>query len=203
MPGKLFQLTNVTKIYETGAGGFTALEGVTLNVNMGEFLGIVGKSGAGKTTMLNMLSGVSEITSGQVLFYPQERASGNGSLQPISISTLSQDELAAWRGQNMGIVYQSFELMPQLDLLNNVMMPQEFMGYYQSGISQERAMELLDMVELTEHAYKLPAHVSGGQKQRIAIARGHPRRGIDPSFFALSSHIRRSIGGWFDRQRPP
>jgi ABC-type lipoprotein export system ATPase subunit len=171
MPGKLFQLTNVTKIYETGAGGFTALEGVTLNVNMGEFLGIVGKSGAGKTTMLNMLSGVSEITSGQVLFYPQERASGNGSLQPISISTLSQDELAAWRGQNMGIVYQSFELMPQLDLLNNVMMPQEFMGYYQSGISQERAMELLDMVELTEHAYKLPAHVSGGQKQRIAIAR--------------------------------
>ena len=81
MPDKLFQLKDVTKIYETGAGGFTALKGVTLNVNMGEFLGIVGKSGAGKTTMLNMLSGVSEITSGQVLFYPQEQAFGNGSLR--------------------------------------------------------------------------------------------------------------------------
>ena len=77
----------------------------------------------------------------------------------------------AWRGTNMGIVYQSFELMPQLDLVNNVMLPQEFAGHFRPGISQERALELLDIVGLSEHAHKLPAHISGGQKQRVAIAR--------------------------------
>ena len=84
---------------------------------------------------------------------------------------MSQDELAVWRGHNLGIVYQSFELLPQINLLNNIMLPQEFVGYYRPGVSRERAMELLDIVELTEHAYKLPAHISGGQKQRVAIAR--------------------------------
>jgi ABC-type lipoprotein export system ATPase subunit len=92
-------------------------------------------------------------------------------LQPLSIGTLSQDELAVWRGTNLGIVYQSFELLPQLDLVNNIMLPQEFAGHYQPAISREKAMELLAIVELTEHAYKLPAHISGGQKQRVAIAR--------------------------------
>ena len=168
MSDTLFQLNNVSKIYKTGAGSFTALNGVSLDVKKGEFLGIVGKSGAGKTTLLNLLSGVSRISSGEVLFNPQ---SGNGRSQPISIGNLNQDELAVWRGHNMGIVYQSFELLPQLDLINNIMLPREFLGQYQAGISQEHALELLDMVELREHAYKIPAHISGGQKQRIAIAR--------------------------------
>ncbi len=168
MTESIFQLKNVAKIYETGAGGFTALNGVTFDVNKGEFLGIVGKSGAGKTTLLNMLSGVSRITSGEVLFYAQN---GDGRSHPISIGELNQDELAVWRGQNMGIVYQSFELLPQLDLINNIMLPREFAGQYQPGVSRERALELLDMVELRDHAYKIPAHVSGGQKQRVAIAR--------------------------------
>ncbi len=171
MPDTIFQLEDVVKTYTTGAGGFTALKGVTLKVRKGEFLGIIGKSGAGKTTLLNMLSGVSAISSGTVLFYPQEQLSDNGNLEPLSIGEMNQDELAVWRGRNMGIVYQSFELLPQLNLMNNIMLPQEFSGQYHAAISRQRAMELLEMVELGEHAYKLPAHISGGQKQRIAIAR--------------------------------
>ena len=171
MTDTILQLRDVKKIYNTGAGDFVALKGITLDVATGEFLGIVGKSGAGKTTLLNMISGVSEISSGEVLFVPPEQLSSNGDLKPVSIGTLNQDELAVWRGKNLGIVYQSFELLPQLDLVNNIMLPQEFAGHYQPAISREKAMELLEIVELTEHAYKLPAHISGGQKQRVAIAR--------------------------------
>jgi putative ABC transport system ATP-binding protein len=87
------------------------------------------------------------------------------------VQQLNQDDLALWRGQNVGIVYQSFELLPMLDLVENVMLPQDFSGYYQAGVSRERALELLDIVELSEHVHKIPAHVSGGQKQRVAIAR--------------------------------
>ncbi len=171
MSETIFNVQDVVKIYNTGAGGFTALKDVSFAVQKGEFLGIVGKSGAGKTTLLNMLSGVSEITSGKVLFTPQNGAQKNDADKLLSIGELSQDELSVWRGENMGIVYQSFELLPQLDLVDNIMLPQEFAGRYQAGISRERALALLDIVELSEHANKLPAHISGGQKQRVAIAR--------------------------------
>ena len=171
MTETIFNVQDVVKIYNTGAGGFTALDGISFDVAKGEFLGIIGKSGAGKTTLLNMLSGVSEITSGKVLFTPQIQSKKNGDGQLLSVGEMSQDELSTWRGENMGIVYQSFELLPQLDLVDNIMLPQEFAGQYQAGISRERALALLDIVELSEHAYKLPAHISGGQKQRVAIAR--------------------------------
>ncbi|MFO7681545.1 MAG: ATP-binding cassette domain-containing protein [Chloroflexota bacterium] len=171
MTETIFQLKDVVKIYHTGAGGFEALNGVSFDVKRGELLGVIGKSGAGKTTLLNMISGVSAITSGEVLFYPPEQIGQNGRSPVQSIGKMSQDELSVWRGQNMGIVYQSFELMPQLDLVNNIMLPLDFAGRYQPGVSRERALALLDIVELSEHAYKLPAHISGGQKQRVAIAR--------------------------------
>jgi putative ABC transport system ATP-binding protein len=161
-------LRGVRKVYETGSGDFVALKDINVDILPGEFLGIVGKSGAGKTTLLNMISGVSVITSGEVLFYPPE---GVVPELPLQIGRMSQDELAAWRGENMGIVYQSFELMPQLNLVDNIMLPQEFAGHFRRGLSQEEALHLLDIVELSEHAYKLPAHISGGQKQRVAIAR--------------------------------
>ncbi|HID51675.1 MAG TPA: ATP-binding cassette domain-containing protein [Anaerolineae bacterium] len=170
-PDLIIRLQNVGKVYQTGSGDFTALKDISLDIAAGEFLGIIGKSGAGKTTLLNMIAGVSEITSGEVWFYPQGGEKGNGRVTPILLNNLKEDELAAWRGQNMGVVYQSFELLPQLDLVTNIMLPQDFAGLYQAKISRERAMELLDIVELTEHAYKLPAHISGGQKQRVAIAR--------------------------------
>jgi ABC-type lipoprotein export system ATPase subunit len=159
----ILQLRNVNKTYATGSGGFTALKNVNLNIHTSEFLGIIGKSGAGKTTLLNMISGVSEITSGEVLFQQA------GTTIPLHV--MSEDELALWRGHNLGIVYQSFELLPALDLVNNVMLPQDFSGLYQPAISRERALDLLELVEIKEHAYKLPAHISGGQKQRVAIAR--------------------------------
>ena len=171
MTETIFSVQDVVKIYNTGAGGFTALDGVSFDVQKGEFLGIIGKSGAGKTTLLNMLSGVSLITSGKVLFTQQKEDKKKKVGELVSIGEMSQDELSVWRGRNMGIVYQSFELMPQLDLVDNIMLPQEFAGQYQPGISRERALALLDIVELSEHANKLPAHISGGQKQRVAIAR--------------------------------
>ncbi len=170
-PPGIMQLREVVKTYKTGAGGFTAIKGINLDIHRGEFLGIIGKSGAGKTTLLNLISGVSRLTSGQILFYLQDQAGPSESDPFLSIGDMSQDELAAWRGTNMGIVYQSFELMPQLDLVNNIMLPQEFAGRFHPRISQERALELLDIVGLREHAHKLPAHISGGQKQRVAIAR--------------------------------
>ncbi len=167
----IISLRGVGKVYETGSGDFVALKDISMDVQAGEFLGIVGKSGAGKTTLLNMISGVSEISSGEALYFAPDKASQNGNGQPLSIGKMSQDELAVWRGENMGIVYQSFELMPQLNLVNNIMLPQEFAGRFQPGPSQEEALRLLDIVELSEHANKLPAHISGGQKQRVAIAR--------------------------------
>jgi putative ABC transport system ATP-binding protein len=148
-----------------------ALKSVDLEVNEGEFLGITGKSGAGKTTLLSMISGISQPTSGEIVYY----GGSNGSLRTngssIPIHALDEDELAKWRGDNLGIVYQSFELMPTLNLIENVMLPPDFSGSYHPIVSKEKALGLLELVDIVEHAYKIPAHISGGQKQRVAIAR--------------------------------
>ncbi|MDX1437129.1 MAG: ATP-binding cassette domain-containing protein [Anaerolineales bacterium] len=164
----IIQVRDVTKAYKTGEGQFLALKDVNMDVVLGEFLGITGKSGAGKTTLLNLISGVSDVTSGEVWF---NEPGGGQSASPVPIHTLSEDRLARWRGENVGIVYQSFELMPTLNLVENVMLPPDFLGEYRPVVSKERALELLDLVEIAEHAYKIPAHISGGQKQRVAIAR--------------------------------
>ena len=161
---KIIQLKEVAKIYPSVAGGFRALNGINLDIQPGEFLGILGKSGAGKTTLLNMISGVSHITSGSVSFY-------NGNGDGIPIHKMKEDQMALWRGSNIGIVYQSFELMPMLNLVDNVMLPQDFSGKFRPRASIEKALELLDTVGLSEHAYKQPGQISGGQKQRVAIAR--------------------------------
>lgn len=160
----IIQMREVVKAYETGAEPFVALRNVNLDIYQGEFLGITGKSGAGKTTLLNMVSGVSDLTSGEVQFL-------GGRNGPLSIHDLSEDKLAEWRGKNVGIVHQSFELIPNLSLLENIMLPPDFLGSYRPKLSIARAMELLELVEISEHAYKIPAHISGGQKQRVAIAR--------------------------------
>jgi ABC-type lipoprotein export system ATPase subunit len=164
----IIHLRDVVKAYSTGEGPFLALNDVNIDIQQGEFLGITGKSGAGKTTLLNMISGVSELTSGEVIFHGAD----NGSLtSAIPIQSLNEDELALWRGKNVGIIYQSFELMPTLNLVENVMLPPDFLGSSRPTIRKERALDLLEMVDIGEHAYKIPAHISGGQKQRVAIAR--------------------------------
>ncbi|MDJ0756358.1 MAG: ATP-binding cassette domain-containing protein [Ardenticatenaceae bacterium] len=160
----IFELNGVYKSYKIGAGEFSALKNISFNIYPGEFLGIVGRSGAGKSTLLNMITGVSKLTAGEVLYHNLHSGT-------VSIHDLTQDELAVWRGLNVGIVYQSFELMPMLDLVNNIILPQDFSGLYRSATSPGLAIDLLRQVEIEDHAYKIPAHISGGQKQRVAIAR--------------------------------
>lgn len=176
----IIQMQDVMKTYNTGDVPFVALNNVNIDIKQGEFLGITGKSGAGKTTLINMISGVSELTSGNILFHwvgsemsppsalPKR---GRGQNPSIPIQSLNEDKLALWRGENLGIIYQSFELMPTLNLVENVMLPPDFLGAYQPLISKTKALELLELVEIADHAYKIPAHISGGQKQRVAIAR--------------------------------
>ncbi len=170
-PQPLIRMRDVVKSYATGEGPFIALRDINLEINPGEFLGITGKSGAGKTTLLNMISGVSELTSGEVLFTRNSDKNGASAHKSISIHTLNEDAMAQWRGENIGIVYQSFELIPTLNLVQNVMMPPDFAGSYRPRRSKTKALELLELVDILEHAYKIPAHISGGQKQRVAIAR--------------------------------
>jgi putative ABC transport system ATP-binding protein len=155
----LVRLDNVVKTYRTKAGDFDALRGITLNVEQGQFVGIAGKSGAGKSTLVNMISGIDHLTSGQVW------------VQDVPVHALREGQTAAWRGRNVGIVYQSFELMPTLSLLDNVMLPMDFCGLYHPQASRERARSLLEQVGLTDHVDKPPTKISGGQQQRVAIAR--------------------------------
>jgi putative ABC transport system ATP-binding protein len=156
-------MRDVVKVYSTAAGEFEALRNINMQVGRGEFLGIVGKSGAGKSTLLNMITGVDELTSGEVL------VNSNGS--PISVHQMTEDEIALWRGKTMGVVFQSFQLLPMLTLVENITLPMDLCGNFKPKESRERALELLRLVEIEEHADKLPAFISGGQQQRVAIAR--------------------------------
>ena len=159
----IIQIRDLVKIYCTAAGEFTALSHINTDVKEGEFLGIIGKSGAGKSTLLNMINGVDRLTSGDVIV----RTDG----KDVSVHELNEDQLALWRGQTMGIVYQSFQLLPMLTLVENITLPIDLSGNYKPREARERAMELLQLVELEEHANKLPAYISGGEQQRVAIAR--------------------------------
>ena len=156
-------MRDVVKVYSTAAGDFSALRGINMQVGAGEFLGIVGKSGAGKSTLLNMITGVDDLTSGEVI------VNSNGS--PVSIHEMSEDEIALWRGKTLGVVFQSFQLLPMLTLIENITLPMDLCGNFNPKESRERALELLRLVEIEEHADKLPAYISGGQQQRVAIAR--------------------------------
>jgi putative ABC transport system ATP-binding protein len=155
----LMHLSGMVKTYPTANGGFTALKGITIDFYRGEFVGILGKSGAGKTTLVNLVSGIDHLTAGEVC------------IGGVSIHELNENQGSLWRGRNLGIIFQTFRLMPTLSLVDNIMLPVDLCGYYQSGITRERALELLRSVELQDHAYKLPNAISGGQQQRVAIAR--------------------------------
>jgi len=155
----LINLKNLTKTYHDGGAALDALHAVDLAIYPGEYVGVIGKSGAGKTTLINMLSGVDKITSGEVFV--------NGT----AVHTLREDELALWRGLNVGVIYQSFNLLPMLSLRDNITLAMDLCGRYRPLKSEQRAEALLESVELEAHSHKLPADISGGQKQRLAIAR--------------------------------
>ena len=152
-------MRGVIKDYEGPTGSFRALKGIDLEIQPGEFLAVVGKSGAGKTTLINMLTGVDHLTGGEVW------------IDGLPVHELDENRLALWRGRKMGIIYQSFYLMPTLSLLANVLLPMDFCGLYQGKRSAERGLDLLRQVDLEDHAHKLPSTISGGQQQRVAIAR--------------------------------
>jgi putative ABC transport system ATP-binding protein len=155
----LLILQEVSKTYKTPAGDFLALDTINATFYRGEFISIVGRSGSGKSTLLNMLTGIDRPTQGKVL------------VDDIDIHALTESRIASWRGRNMGIVFQFYQLLPMLSLVENVMLPMDFCETIPQGERRERAMSLLDSVGLVDFAHKMPHTVSGGQQQSAAIAR--------------------------------
>ena len=155
----LIQVRDVVKAYDTEAGEFLALKDVNLSIGDGEFVAIIGKSGSGKSTLINMLSGIDRPTKGRI------NISGN------PIHSFNEGEMAKWRGRNLGIVFQFFQLLPMLTASENVMLPMDFCNMYTPQQRRKRALEVLELVGVAEHAHKLPSQLSGGEQQRVAIAR--------------------------------
>jgi putative ABC transport system ATP-binding protein len=157
--GPLIDLKAVRKTYAGLGGDVVALKSIDLRVEAGEFLVITGKSGAGKTTLVNLVTGLDRSTAGEIW------------VAGSPVHKLGAEKAAGWRGQTVGVVFQSFELLPTLTVLQNVTLPMDFAGRYSIRRRRERAMHLLEQVDIAEHAHKLPSGVSGGQQQRVAIAR--------------------------------
>jgi len=155
----IIELRNVRKAYESAAGDFLALKGIDMEISAGEFVSIIGKSGSGKSTLLNMITGIDRPTAGEVLV--------NGT----AVHGLDENQLAGWRGESMGIIFQFFQLLPALSLMQNVILPMDLAGKYKTRERRERAEHLLEIVDLAEQRNKLPSMVSGGQQQRAAMAR--------------------------------
>ncbi|NOY99539.1 MAG: ATP-binding cassette domain-containing protein [Chloroflexi bacterium] len=155
----IIQMRGIVKTFKNAAGEFTVLKGIDLTLQRGEFVSIVGKSGSGKSTLLNMLTGIDHPTSGQVV------------VDNVDIYAMTESERSLWRGRNLGIVFQFFQLLPMLSLLENVMLPMDYVNMYAFDERPQRAMELLELVGLEKQAHKLPLAVSTGQQQSAAIAR--------------------------------
>jgi putative ABC transport system ATP-binding protein len=155
----MISLHQVNKTYETPAGKFAALKNIDLQIEPGQFVGIVGKSGSGKSTLLNMVAGIDRPSAGSVAVAGTE------------IQSLSENKLAAWRGRNVGFVFQFFQLLPTLTAAENVMLPMDFSRGVPLRERRKRAIALLERVGVGPHADKLPATLSGGEQQRVAIAR--------------------------------
>ncbi len=156
----MIDMHGVVKKFKNAAGEFTVLKGVDLTINRGEFVSIVGKSGSGKSTLLNMITGIDHPTEGRVVI-------GGTDIY----TNMNESQRSKWRGRNLGIVFQFFQLMPMLTLLENVMLSMDFADLYEFDERPARAMEMLKLVGLEDFANKLPVLVSTGQQQLAAIAR--------------------------------
>jgi len=153
------ELRDLFKSFKVGDEELPILKGISTVIEPGEFVSIVGPSGNGKSTLLNMITGIDRPTRGEVIVNGQ------------TVHTMSENELAKWRGREVGIIFQFFQMLPSLSLLQNVVLPMEFLGKYNRKERPQRAMHLLETVGLADQAEKLPSMVSGGQQQRAAIAR--------------------------------
>lgn len=159
LASSIIELRNVVKTFPSPAGPFAALKGVSLEVQPGEAVAVVGKSGSGKSTLLNMIAGLDRPSAGAVL------------VAGTHVHSLTENRLAAWRGRNIGIVFQFFQLLPTLTVAENVMLPMDFCGTCPPGERRPRALRLLETVGIAAQADKLPLALSGGEQQRAAIAR--------------------------------
>jgi putative ABC transport system ATP-binding protein len=159
IPGGMIHIRNLYKYYRTAAGDFPALKGIDLDVAKGEFIVVVGKSGAGKTTLVNMITSIDRPSSGEIF------------VDGVPIHTLTESQKAHWRCSNLGVVFQFFQLLPNLNLVENITIAMDFCDRYSLAEQKTRAFALLEQVGIAEHAYKNPAKISGGQQQRVAIAR--------------------------------
>ncbi len=157
--GYLVDLRQVVKTFEGAAGVFTALKGIDLQLGTGEFVSIVGKSGSGKSTLINMITGIDRPTSGEVL------------VDGTAVHTLKEGQIAVWRGRAIGVIFQFFQLLPTLTAVENVMLPMDYGQLYPRQERPERAMQLLEQMEMVDYAHQLPSALSGGQQQSVAIAR--------------------------------
>ena len=155
----IIQVADVFKTYNIGESKFPVLRGISFDIHPGEFVAIVGPSGNGKTTLLNMMTGIDHPTQGEVR------------VNRKILNRMSEDQLAQWRGSDLGIVFQFFQLLPALSLLQNIILPMDFSKTLPPRRRRERALQLLQQVGLADQAHKMPSAVSGGQQQRAAIAR--------------------------------
>jgi putative ABC transport system ATP-binding protein len=155
----LIELKNVGKTYRNAAGECLALDRIDLSLDRGEYLAVVGKSGSGKSTLINMITGIDRPTAGEIYF------------AGTAVHELSESQAAVWRGRNVGLVFQFFQLLPTLTALENIMLPMDFGNTYPPGERKARALHLLEQVDMARHADKMPTALSGGERQRVAIAR--------------------------------
>jgi putative ABC transport system ATP-binding protein len=155
----VIDLHDVSKTYNTAAGPFHALQGIDMRVGAGELTAIVGKSGSGKSTLLNLIGGIDRPTCGAV------------TVAGLSLERASEHVLSRWRGATVGVVFQFFQLLPTLTVVENVMLPMDFLGVRRAAHRRPHALMLLERVGLADQAGKLPATLSGGQQQRVALAR--------------------------------
>jgi putative ABC transport system ATP-binding protein len=155
----MIELSGVSKIFPGGQGGFTALDNIDLRLSASEFVAVVGKSGSGKSTLINLIAGIDRPSRGEI------RVAGT------SVNALDESALAVWRGRQVGVVFQFFQLLPTLTIVENVMLPMDFCGTLAPRPARVRAMELLAQMGIADQADKLPSNLSGGQQQRAAIAR--------------------------------
>ena len=157
--GHAIEVSDLVKTYPLSSGEVVAIDRLSFDIAQGEFVAVVGRSGSGKTTLLNLLAGIDRPTSGTV------RVAGT------DLGSLSESGLAAWRGRNVGLVFQFFQLLPTLTVVENVMLPIDFARTIPVRERRQRAQHLLERVGIGDQADKLPATLSGGQQQRAAIAR--------------------------------